>query len=58
MEVTEINIYPIKACKAFSVKKWKTNQFGFEYDRNWVIADGLNNGRFVTQRQVSFLIVV
>jgi len=48
--LTELNIYPIKSCKGFSVPRWKVGKFGLEFDRMWMIISPENN-RFITQRQ-------
>jgi uncharacterized protein YcbX len=49
--VTGIYIYPIKSCKGISVQSAKTDDFGFENDRRWMVVSGETN-RFVTQRQM------
>jgi len=57
MELVEINIFPIKSCKGFSVKSWPIDKYGLENDRRWVIVDSTNN-LFLTQRQEPKLALV
>ncbi|CAG8522459.1 313_t:CDS:2 [Ambispora leptoticha] len=49
LEITTLYIYPVKSCRGIQVDSWKTNKFGFMYDRFWMIVD--ENYKFRTQRE-------
>lgn len=49
MIVSELYIYPIKSCKGIKIQSIEVNDFGFKYDRQWVVVD--RNNCFITQRQ-------
>jgi uncharacterized protein len=46
--VSGIFVYPIKSCRGISVSGMPFNQYGFEFDRQWMLA-GID-GRFLSQR--------
>jgi uncharacterized protein YcbX len=46
--LSEINIYPIKACGGVSPMSWELEQRGLRHDRRWMVVDG--DGVFMTQR--------
>lgn len=48
IQVTELNIYPVKSCRGISVDQAAMESRGFQYDRRWMIID--TSGRFVSQR--------
>jgi uncharacterized protein YcbX len=49
MQLSEINIYPIKSLKGISLKNAKVENRGLEFDRRWMLVD--ENNEFLTQRQ-------
>jgi len=53
IQLTEINVYPIKSCHGIQVDKWKVGQYGLENDRRWMLID--ENNRFISQRKFSRL---
>lgn len=54
--VTQLWIYPIKSCRGIQVPELKIDQFGPQYDRQWMIVDESN--QFVTLRNQSLLALV
>eukprot|EP01114_Cavostelium_apophysatum_P021663 TRINITY_DN7625_c0_g1_i3.p1 TRINITY_DN7625_c0_g1~~TRINITY_DN7625_c0_g1_i3.p1 ORF type:complete len:869 (+),score=141.41 TRINITY_DN7625_c0_g1_i3:95-2701(+) len=44
----KIYVYPIKSCGRFEVDEWNINQFGLEFDREWVLID--SDGRYINQK--------
>jgi len=51
--VTEIVVYPVKSLGGCKVERWFAETIGFEYDRSWVIIDGVGN--MITQREMPVL---
>lgn len=51
MNISSIYIYPVKSCRGIKVDSWKINNFGFKYDRFWMIVDDQNHS--ITQREHS-----
>ena len=49
MQISEINIYPIKSLKGISVDSAVVEARGLEYDRRWMLTD--RAGKFLTQRE-------
>src|SRR6478672_3563280 len=49
MQVSEINIYPIKSLKGVSVQSAKVEERGLEFDRRWMLTTP--EGMFFTQRE-------
>lgn len=49
MNVTEINIYPVKSLGGISLKESIVEKRGFEFDRRWMLTG--KNGEFFTQRE-------
>jgi uncharacterized protein len=49
MQVSELNIYPIKSLKGISLQSAVVQKRGLECDRRWVIVDA--DGKFLTQRE-------
>ncbi|CAG8442862.1 7973_t:CDS:10 [Ambispora gerdemannii] len=56
LEITTLYIYPVKSCRGIQVDSWKTNKFGFIYDRFWMIVD--ENYKFRTQREFPKLTMI
>lgn len=50
MNISEINIYPIKALKGIGLMSAVVERRGFEFDRRWVMVD--KEGKFLTQREL------
>ncbi|GES74158.1 MOSC domain-containing protein [Rhizophagus clarus] len=49
MNISTIYVYPVKSCRGIKVDSWKINDYGFKYDRFWMIVDDQN--RYITQRE-------
>jgi hypothetical protein len=56
IEVTELNVYPIKGCRGVSLQKMEMDARGPALDRRFMIVDGA--GDFVTQREQPRLALV
>lgn len=54
MKVSEIWIYPIKACRGIAVTTGSCEARGLRHDRRWMLVDR-ESGRFVSQREDSRL---
>lgn len=54
--VTALNVYPVKSMKAVPLQRAVLTPFGLEYDRRWMVVR--DNGRFVTQREISRLALI
>lgn len=50
MQISEINIYPIKSLKGISLDESVVEKRGLRFDRRWMLTDP--NGMFFTQREV------
>jgi uncharacterized protein YcbX len=50
IELTQINIYPVKSCKGTSLARARLTPFGFENDRNWMVVG--EDGTFLSQRTI------
>ena len=48
MHISEINIYPVKSLKGFSVDSAELKSAGLQYDRQWMVVEP--DGTFITQR--------
>ncbi|MFA8341896.1 MAG: MOSC domain-containing protein [Rhodothermaceae bacterium] len=51
IEITELNIYPVKSLKGISLNESKLTIEGLEHDRRWMLTDEDYN--FITQRQIT-----
>lgn len=49
MEISEINIYPVKSLKGISINEALVERRGLEFDRRWMLVD--EQGEFITQRE-------
>lgn len=49
MNISEINIYPIKSLGGISVNEAKIERRGLEFDRRWMLID--KDNKFLTQRE-------
>lgn len=50
IEITELNIFPVKSLGGIKLTESRLKTSGLEFDRNWMITD--ENFNFVTQRQI------
>jgi uncharacterized protein YcbX len=49
VQVTGLNIYPVKSCRGIAVSQARLTETGFEHDREWLVITP--EGRFLTQRE-------
>ncbi|WP_040480075.1 MOSC domain-containing protein [Vreelandella boliviensis] len=56
MQITQLNIYPVKSLKGISVHHSELQEHGLAWDRRWMLVDAQQ--RFVTQRQLPALATV
>ncbi|MDQ7727062.1 MOSC N-terminal beta barrel domain-containing protein [Halomonas sp. SpR8] len=56
MEITQLNIYPVKSLKGISIDHSELQGHGLAWDRRWMLVDAQQ--RFVTQRQLPALATV
>lgn len=56
MQITQLNIYPVKSLKGISVTQSELQEHGLAWDRRWMLVDAQQ--RFVTQRQLPALATV
>ncbi len=49
IELSQLNIYPVKSCAQISLNSARTSPFGLQYDRRWMLID--KNGVMLTQRK-------
>ncbi len=54
--LSQINIYPIKACRGISLPQWEIETRGFRHDRRWMLVD--DSGLQITQRDFAQLTFV
>jgi uncharacterized protein len=50
IELTQINIYPVKSCKGITLTRAELTPFGLKNDRRWMVVDA--NGLFLSQRAI------
>lgn len=50
VEITKLNIYPVKSLQGISLQKAELGVRGLKYDRNWMVVD--SNYNFLTQRNL------
>ena len=50
MQISQINIYPIKSLKGIALSEAVVEKRGLQFDRRWMLTDP--DGIFITQRQV------
>ncbi len=50
MQITELNIYPVKSLRGVGLTAARLTARGLAYDRHWMVVDAAN--RFVTQREM------
>lgn len=56
MQLSALNVYPVKSCAGIAVEAWEVDDFGFRYDRRWMLVTP--RGEFLTQREVPALSLV
>ncbi|BBI49391.1 MOSC domain-containing protein [Vreelandella olivaria] len=56
VQITQLNIYPVKSLKGISVTQSELQEHGLAWDRRWMLVDAQQ--RFVTQRQLPALATV
>lgn len=49
MQLTGLNVYPVKSCAGLAVDAWEVDDLGFRYDRRWMLVTP--RGQFLTQRE-------
>ncbi|MFW5969751.1 MAG: MOSC domain-containing protein [Halofilum sp. (in: g-proteobacteria)] len=50
MQITELNVYPVKSLRGVALHDARLTPRGLAYDRNWMVVDA--DRRFVTQREI------
>jgi uncharacterized protein YcbX len=50
IELTQINIYPVKSCKGTTLARCRLTEFGLLNDRRWMVVDAQNS--FLSQRSL------
>ncbi len=48
IELTQINVYPVKSCRGLTLARCPLTEFGLQNDRRWMVVDAENN--FLSQR--------
>jgi uncharacterized protein YcbX len=56
MHLSALHLYPVKSCGGIAVDQWEVDEFGFRYDRRWMVTTP--RGEFVTQRECPALALV
>ena len=56
VEVSALNIYPVKSLRGIQVKEAALGVTGLAYDRHWMVVD--QQGQFVTQRNLAKMALV
>ena len=56
LQISEINIYPIKSLGGISLSEVVVEEKGLRYDRRWMLVD--ENGVFLTQREFSRMAIL
>ena len=56
MQITEINIYPVKSTRNIALQHCNVEMRGLQYDRRWMLVDDAN--QFITARQQPMLATV
>jgi len=56
MNVSEINIYPVKSLRGISLESSVVEDRGLQFDRRWMLVD--ENRQFITQREVPRMAIV
>lgn len=56
MQVSEVNVYPIKSCAGTALHEARIDARGFVNDRRWLVVN--EQGRFQTQREIARMALV
>lgn len=56
MQISEINIYPIKSLKGILLEEAKVEKRGLRFDRRWMLTD--RDGMFFTQRETPKMAII
>jgi uncharacterized protein YcbX len=56
VQITQLNIYPVKSLKGISVNYSELQEHGLAWDRRWMLVDA--HQRFMTQRQLPALATI
>jgi uncharacterized protein len=56
MQLSELNIYPIKSARGISLSSARVDIRGLEHDRRWMVVD--EQGKFLTQRSIPRMALV
>jgi len=54
--LSAITIYPVKSCAGIALKECRISDFGFAFDRHWMVVN--SDGRFLSQREFPALALV
>ncbi len=54
--LTEIHLYPVKSCRGIAVNQAQLDDWGLQFDRNWMVVN--QRGRFLSQREAPQLALV
>ncbi|KAJ3262953.1 hypothetical protein HK104_006716, partial [Borealophlyctis nickersoniae] len=57
ISVTSIVIYPVKSCRGIELQEATVNQYGFELDRFWILADPSTHKQ-ITQREYPRMVLI
>ncbi|SDO17818.1 MOSC domain-containing protein [Vreelandella arcis] len=56
MNITELNVYPVKSLQGITLEQTQLYEHGLAWDRRWMLVD--THQRFVTQRQIPGLATI
>ena len=56
MELSELNVYPVKSCSGLSLNRSVVDAFGLQNDRRWMLID--NQGNMLTQRKLARMCLI
>ncbi len=56
MQLSALNVYPVKSCAGIAVDAWDVDHLGLRYDRRWMLVTP--RGVFLTQREIPALALV
>ncbi len=56
MNISEINIYPVKSLKGISIDEATVEERGLQFDRRWMLVDERN--QFLTQREIPAMALI
>jgi len=56
IQVTGLNIYPIKSAGQIALQSSQVERFGLAYDRRWMVVDP--SGKFITQRELASMALI